>query len=692
MRGRYKEGGALMVALAVLAVLAYGPNTVNGGFVSDAWSNRAIYVFANEAGVLGGIESFLREPNVAARPLYAIYLSALNALFGNQMGLWLAWLNITLVLMSFAIYVLLREVGFRVLDAGIIAALILIFPASSSLGLWAAVVQIPVAISLTSIGFFLALRAYRRTGKRRLILHGVSLACFGASILFYEAAVPLIVSSILLYRLRVPWAVAARRWALDAAMIVAVVAVLTISSSTAKETQDLAGMWAHGTAIFEQAWALLGSAVLPLASADWYVLGLVALVPLAALFIVQCLPQADPVRGQLRFWLWALLAGVIIVVLGYAIFVPGIDYYAPLGLGIANRVNAVPGVGWVVALYSWLALSTTLAFRSLPGSRRAHSAFLAAAAIFIASGWMKSISQDADAFTAAFREDERVLATIQAALPEPPRGSTIWTFGQPVEIAPGVPVFGNTWDMTSSVQLVYNDPTISSYVAFPGTTFDCRPDGILPGGNEAYLVAAPHRNLLSSFASRYGRTYFLDTTTGRLEQIRTPGQCRAAAESFPRSPAFPGEPSPQPSPSSSPPRSYRMTSGRTSLIDTRGRRVMVKPSAIIGYVDNVLSEEGILTLTGWAAIRDLSRPAERVVAMAGKTEIGQSTLDVERPDVVRTYGAPASRRSGFVLSLKPSQLGCTLPAAGVTVFGVAEQVATPLAFVGNSKKELDGAC
>ena len=59
---------------------------------------------------------------------------------------------------------------------------------------------------------------------------------------------------------------------------------------------------------------------------------------------------------------------------------------------------------------------------------------------------------------------------------------------------PEIPVFGNTWDMTTAVQLQYDDPTLESFVALPGTVFDCGAKEVKPGG--AYLE--PEASALAS--------------------------------------------------------------------------------------------------------------------------------------------------------------------------------------------------
>jgi hypothetical protein len=531
-----RELGLVALALTAIAAAVYGGNAIHGGFLSDAWSNRALYEFAPGNGPLDALSHILAQPNIAVRPLLGVYLVTLNASFGAHMGYWLTWLIATNVAMALALFLLLRRLSLGALDAAVIAALVLLFPAASSLRLWAAMVAAPATITLALLGFLVALSALERDDRRSsLALHAVSLVLFAASVLLYELMLPLMLSSVLLYRLRVPWRPAISRWLVDCLVLIAIALTVTRSSDSGF-MQSSAGMWHHATTIFSQARTLLATTVLPFASARWSIVLLIALVPAVALAVYRYLPATSPVRPELRRWLVTMAAGCVVVAFGYVIFIPAVDYYTPLGAGIANRINAVPSIGWVLILYSGAMLFATLAFRELPKARLLSSGLATLACALIAISWIKTLDSESDAYTRAFGEDERVLQVIRTALPDPPPYSTIWTFGQPVEIIPGVPVFGNTWDMTTSVQLTYDDPTINSYVALPETSFYCLAHGIAPGG--AYQedgTERPNRLL----GSPYGRTYFVDTVDGRVRPIRTARECHEGALEFQPSPALP---------------------------------------------------------------------------------------------------------------------------------------------------------
>lgn len=541
---RLLEAGALTVGLMVLAGVVYGPHTLHGGFLSDAWGILAAHQFAPDEP-FGATKFFLEAPALRPRPLFALYLSGLNTVLGAHMGFWLAWLVASGVLGSVAIYALLRELRVGRLDAGIVAALLLLFPATSSLRLWTTMVSATTTIALTALGFLAALRGFGAEQPRRaLAWHGVSLLLFVCALLLYEITLPLMLASVLLYRLRVPWGRAARRWLVDCALLLPLALIVKRSGPAPWEVQGAGDTLDHARAILDQAQTLLATVVLPFGTDRWYVLALLASVPLTAVLVASRLPSADPARSELRRWLLTGLGGAIVVVLSYAIFVPAMDYYAPMEPGVGNRVNAVPGIGWVLIAYAAIRLVATMAWvtwsRVRPGApsgaRRLATGIAVTASALLAIAWLQPIGRDADAFERAYLEGQRVMGVVGAAVADPPSGSTIWTFGQPVQIAPGVPVFASTWDLTSRVRIAYDDPTLASFVAYRGTEFKCGRARLSPSGHYQYQPGTPGYETLSA---AYGRVYFVDTTTGRVERIDTPAQCRRAAATFPRSPEYP---------------------------------------------------------------------------------------------------------------------------------------------------------
>jgi hypothetical protein len=533
---RQKEvvrSAVLVLALAVIGALVYGPHAVDGGFLGDSWTLRAWYQLYPHGDFFGTVGHFLDLNTMQTRPLNAVYRTVLNYLFGGDMGSWFVWQIAANVAMAGLLYLLLRRLSLPSLDAALVAVLVLLFPAALSLRFWMAVSHAPVAISFAILGFLAVFAAFEAEGRRSKLLHTLGLLLFLSSLLLYEIALPVMLASVLLYRFRVPWRTAARRWALD--LVVLLPVALLVTRSEASDAQAQSNALSHLWKIVEQAPKLLGDRLLPLAGADWVAVVAIAALAGAATWGLRSGSWPDDARSALRRYLLLVAAGFVVIGLGYAIYVPGINYYEPTMPGIADRVNAVPGFGWVFVLYGSIGILATL----LLGRRQGRLVPLGAAvgSLVLVALWLPLIATESRHYVKGFEEGQRVLGMVRTALPDPPPHSTIWTFGQPVEIAPGIPVFGNTWDMTYSVQLMYGDPTLSSYVGFPGTYIECLATKLVPGGNTSYPTADPPGS--SAYASRYGTVYFVDTVNGQFERIDSRGQCLQALRSFRNSPAFP---------------------------------------------------------------------------------------------------------------------------------------------------------
>jgi len=526
---------ALVTLLFALAALVYGDHVQRGGWVGDAWVTRAWYVLYPHDAFLSTVGHFLDLDSMASRPANAVYRVTLNGWFGPDTAAWLVWQLVSCVAMCVAVYALLRAVGLGYLDALAIAALLVVFPASTALWLWSPVVHASLAISLASLGFLLARSAFRADGARRLSLHLASLAAFVLSVLLYEVCLPLFLASLLLYAFWAPRAVAVRRWLVDCCVLLPI--ALVVSGSTEARDQGLADSIGHAADMSAQLPRFLFDVLLPFGSAQ-----VVALLCLAAIYLWGYVELRRAVIGgaisvRLRRLFAIAVAGGVVILLGYLIYVPGLDYYMPLARGIADRINAVAAIGWVLFLYASIALTATLATRRLREASLYAGLVTAVLAVGLGLSWLDRISEESSAYVAATEEGDRVLDVIERAVPEPKRGAAIWAFGQPVEVSPGVPVFANHWNMSAAVALTYRDRRVRGFVAFPGTSFACRPEGIVPGGHGEYTPPPP--GTLGQFGSRYGRTYFVDTVRGQFATVTSRRQCLDLQYAFPRSPQLP---------------------------------------------------------------------------------------------------------------------------------------------------------
>ena len=531
------EPALLTVVLGVVAMVAYGHHVIHGGFLSDSWSLLAVYEFSPSPGPVGAVGAFLDVPVLQPRPLYAVYLSVLHAAFGAHMGYWLAWISGLGVGMSVTIFVLLRQLNFGRLDAGLMVALLLVFPGMSAIRLWTTMAQAPLTIILVALGFLAALRGFRSNGQLRIAWHAISLMLFVTSVLLYEIALPVMLASWLVYRLKVSDAQAAKRWLIDCVVLIPIALAVKVGVDSPWPVRGLSDSVGHAETIATDALKLFTTVVVPLNLGHWLTMAVACLVPAGAGLALSRKSVVDPVRRELRRWRGTAAYGCVLVVLGYLIFVPTFEFYTPMSLGLGNRVNAVPGIGWVLILYAEIRLIATMLFDGGLGRAGLAAGVVCVCVALVGANWLTSVWRQADLYEQAYHEGERTLDIVTRVLPDPAPESTIWTFGQPVEMSPGIHVFANTWEMTHSVQVRYGDPNMKSFVGYPGTGFRCANSTVSPYGHPQYdgQDATARRYL----RSRYGRTYFVNTTTGRVERIASRAQCRRADSSFQRSPAYP---------------------------------------------------------------------------------------------------------------------------------------------------------
>lgn len=523
---RVKEIAIVGGLLLVLAAVVFGPHARDGGFLSDDWAIYALLHFSDHHGFFGAIETLLDQPNISQRPGLAIYLAAVDGVFGMHMGFYLAMAAAMGALLVVSVYWVLRLMRLPVLVAGSVSALILLFPGADAVRLWIAASGAQLSVTIAVLGFGLAILAFRAEGRRSIALHAASVALYAASVLFQEGALALMCASVLLYLLVGPWREALMRWAADLAVVVPIAVLVT--SRTSFERQDAAGMVEHAKAMFRDAQTLLTDVVVPIGVGEWLLLAAVAAVVLgAAITVVRSLAADDADRPQLRLYLVAAAASLGIVAAGYAMYVPAIDYYTPGAYGIGNRVNNVASIGWALCLVSIVMLAATLLCRAASRPRRYAQAITVAAVLLLAVLYTDQVRTDAERFQRAYTTGARALATMRRSVPKPPPNAVVWTFGQPIEQVPGIPVFGNTWDMTSSVQLMWRDPTISSVPAYPTLEFDCRQRVVEPAGR---------RFGEGAYRARYGKAYFVDTVRGTYVVPRDRAECRRLTRSWKRSP------------------------------------------------------------------------------------------------------------------------------------------------------------
>lgn len=136
---------------------------------------------------------------------------------------------------------------------------------------------------------------------------------------------------------------------------------------------------------------------------------------------------------------------------------------------------------------------------------------------------------------------------------------------------------------------------------------------------------------------------------------------------------------------------HRLTPNGNAITGPGGRRIPIDPKKVTGFVDAATVNGKYIDLNGWIALGDLSAPADRAVAMAGKKSIAV-TPTIDRPDVVDGYDQPGLLHTGYGMSIPISALDCSAPSQGLNTYAVTSAAAAPLEWLGNVNEIVRDAC
>lgn len=483
---RPKELALAFAALLLLGAALFGPQVADGGFYWDDWQNAANTHFSREPGLFGALESATERPVFGYRPVLTTLLVLEHEAFGPHTWLHIAMAALFGVLVAWALYVLLRTLGFGPLDAGVPAALLLAFPWTDSTRFWATASFDTLAVALYLLGLTVAVRALR-PGRRRAWLTAASLALYLAAAWTYEIVALGVLASVAVYLLVAPRRAALRRFALDVLLVA--LALALVASGTTRDPQSLGDQLDHARVIAGQAFTLLARATLPVGGVP----GWVGALLLAAVLVLGW-------RRRDRF---AALAacGALYVVAGYLLFVPALPHYQPLEPGTTSRMNVLAAVGFVVLVYALA--------RMVAGSR----AWLAAAlCLLVGAGYAVKLADDRGGWERSARLQQRVLGALPAGAPD---GTTFYSYGAPTFAAPGVPVFSLPFDLKAAARLRFGTVRIAAYPLAARDGIACGRLGLYPTGGSYGPV----------HGEQYGSAVLVDVGTRRAVTIDNRAEC-----------------------------------------------------------------------------------------------------------------------------------------------------------------------
>jgi hypothetical protein len=510
--------------LAVIDAALLGGHLLHGGLYTDDWSIAAI---RHESGTFGLFNSLFASNR--ERPLGEFYIAVTVAMSGANPHLYALWGLLTLLAATASVYLLLRALSLSAREAMCIVLLFMVFPFADASWLWYAASYSYLAIALAALGGRSALAGLQAKGGKAVVYRVGALLLFAASVLTYQVAAGVICLSILVYLPRVDRRRAIAFWILDVcAVVLAASGPRLITGSAgliADKVVTVSEGLEHAKLMADQSFTLLTVVLVPFGGPHRSVVIPVAFVLACASVVLAWRARAEPeLRRKLNRWLMVCVAGGLVIVAAYAVYVPApINLYQPLGKGEENRVNVMASLGYAIVMYAFAMLVATSAVRLLrrPPGWAPVVGLAIAAVVFV--GYVRRTHSDIAAWNRAGTIQRQELAELRAA-GRPPSLTTIYTFGGVGATAPGVYAFRVTWDLGGAVQLLWNDATLHAYPIFLGTQMTCTPTQVVPigpGNGDGIAEAADYRQAI-----------FYDFRSGREQRIANARECAQAVSSF----------------------------------------------------------------------------------------------------------------------------------------------------------------
>jgi hypothetical protein len=516
------ELATVVLGLAVLAGVTFGTHILHRGFYYDDWDSLARTRFPGYGGgYFGGIRS--TWASFGYRPALAVYLTTLWTVFDDHMAVHLAWIVVLAIGMSTVLYAVLRELAFPWLQAGAVAALVLVYPLSDSTRLWVTAGTGSLTTLLFLVGVLLSLRAFAEHDPiraRRLHIWG---ACFYLfSMLMAEVATVAIPAVFFLYVHRVGWRRAFRRSLIDTIVIAGPAYYIASNSKIPQAGSDLSTRISRVRVLFDQGLTAATRSLDPRLGFGRPFLLAVSLVVVVAAGAYYLRGPDARIRRDLRRWLLAIPAAFVLLAAAYAIYIPADPYYVPLQPGVGNRVNVLAAIGLVMLAAAVVVLAATLVSAALPPNRRSLAAgsIAGVALALIGFGYVDTVRADAGQYDRAFTTEQSVIDLVRGKLPPPQRHSTVYLVGAPIFEGPGVPIFAATWDFRGAVDVVYADRTILGDPILPGVKFVCGANRMYPSGN----------GFGPGNGARYGRSFLVNYRLQSVVALTSQQACVAASK------------------------------------------------------------------------------------------------------------------------------------------------------------------
>lgn len=445
------------------------------GFYSDDWQFLGIFTNLKDQSFGAGFQAMTGIGQLM-RPVQAVCLSALYWLFGtNPLGYHVVIVGM-LILNSILLYLVVRHFTEKRLVALSCSLVFSLLPNYSTDRLWLAACQVNVSSILYLAGLLFSFKALVARGRRLWLLSGVAFIFVLSSLLAYELTLPLVLSSPLLLwckqRMKKtgprPWLslnlILISSLTLAAGCLSGLYVFLT--TTRYQPNQDHLRWLFYAAKEIVKVHFIEYGALLP--NIDWsifetfhnpvvYSLGLSMgiLVFWYMLRVAKSSPEALPTLEDSSK---IVGSGVLIVALGYSIFLFAPHQVGFETTGIANRTAEVASIGIAMVFVGGASL---LSIMGILRKIRPH-VFCLVLSFLVVTGFLIN-NYIASFWVEASQGQEKVLRDIRQRFPVLPAKDTLLVDGECPYDGPGI-VFETYWDMSGALRTVYHDPKIDADV------------------------------------------------------------------------------------------------------------------------------------------------------------------------------------------------------------------------------------
>jgi hypothetical protein len=504
------------LGLFALSLALYLPYVLKAGWYYDDWKLGATFKLAGS----NWISQFQACTNYVAggREVSCLYVVPEWHLFGGHHHAFALFSLLLLFAMAWMVYLILCRCRLPWGWAALVAALLGLVPADDSTRLWAAASYGEYVIVLELAGVLLALRALGlESGRRRWVLHGLSLLLMALAVTTYEIVLPLVALNGFVYWAAYRNRLAIRRGLVDLGLAFTfLVYRLAIHPPSASEGivehRTIGGNITRGKDLIEAAWKTWHATFVP---------GALATIAIVALLVVALsLAAIDAeMRRRIRYWLVFLAVSVVVGLAGTLVFQTANDFYLPATGSTVNRVVLPGSIAYVCLFVALLGIAFELVRRY---TSRTWAAVVVVVVIVALSGWhqLRMSSAHKEHWEASWVEQEKALAGYDKAVRGLPDGSRIIGFGVPNYEPEFVPIFAAGWDLAGALEYT-TELAPSMVIPMPGlTTRPCGADAVTPEGVEPIPYQAPGQPL-----------YFIDTD-GSAIHVNSQADCLRAVGKF----------------------------------------------------------------------------------------------------------------------------------------------------------------